>query len=412
MYRRIRAACAVVAVLAVIGASTTAQAASLEQTAEAPLNGTTASEPPIHVELPFAHPVSLESAVTVEQGAGLPILGYHFESDSIAGDFWMGPDADPVAFLDDIERSTGTAPEVIGAYVDGEAYTTQRSQARSASPELLGSDLPVFDAPDAVAPDTSKLLNGADREVPSAVASARASSTWEPTSAEAMIRDQGARVSITAKYSWYGSNPFAAPHQMAEGWGMEFQFDFYTHRRFGPTNQGWSGVRPQCGRSDYKDWAAASNRPFDWFAIVINGTNSVVAPREIGFYGDYNDLFDKCVVTSVSVGAAAPWRIPSTVAGTQDVMIQMYPYRGLDTQSVVGSLVQPVSRKWCEDNPSMPLTDCMGVWPGTYPGPGATDNRPVLGDGRGWTAPDLCWTSLNYGRTSADTFSWDCNSGG
>ncbi len=172
-----------------------------------------------------------------------------------------------------------------------------------------------------------------------------------------------------------------------------------------------SSTRPWCGTfgNEYKSWAAASNSPFDWFGWVIAGQDTVVAPGSIGLYGDYNDLSDPCTVSSIAVGAADPWQIPSTVAGTQDLMLTMYPNRGTDASSKIGSLVQPVSRDWCQRNPSMPLTDCMGVTPGSYPGPGPSSSRPVLGDWRNMRAPELCWTSQNYGN-DAPIF-WDCNGG-
>ncbi len=367
--------------------------------------------------------MSLKSAATVKTSNGQRILGYHILSDSNTGDYWVDGGLTVNEFLADIKAMTGTAPEVVSAWVPGQKRSNSSGQAASrtvleATP--LGADLPEFDAPDAVVTPALLPRYGApEQSAQSRISamSASGASEWAPTSAEAMIRDQGSNVSITAKYSWYGTNPFAAPYNMAEHWGMEFQFDFYTRNKgvYGDENRPNYGQRPFCGTGagddSYKDWASASNRPFNWFATVVDGTSTIVAPRQLGFYGDYNDLSDPCNVSSVTVGVAAPWRIPSTIAGTQEVMVQMYPQRGLDTQSTVGSIVQPVSRGWCETYPFMPLTDCMGVLTDGYPGPGITTNRPVLGDQRGWKAPDLCWVSQNYGRNSSDTFSWDCNSG-
>lgn len=354
------------------------------------------------------------------EDASLPILGYHFESDSITGDYWNDSEMSVDEFLGDIAEQTGTAPEVIGAYVDGADYEDRASMSRSSAPRVLGADLPEFDAPDAVAPAASSLpessrTSQSEVDLPGALAvSAAAPRTWQPTSAEVQIRSMGSKLAIVSKYTWYGSNPFAAPHVMADKWGMEFQVDFYT------TNKGARGdklrpnlgTRPWCGVSDasYKNWAAASNRPFDWFGWVASGQNTVVAPGSIGLYGDYNDLSDPCEVSSIAVGAADPGRIPSTVASTQQLLITMYPNKGTDTTSKIGALVQPVSRDWCESHRNMPLTDCMGVTPGTYPGPGPASSRPVLGDWRNKRAPDLCWVSQNYGIDPP--IIWNCNSGG
>ena len=57
----------------------------------------------------------------------------------------------------------------------------------------------------------------------------------------------------------------------------------------------------------------------------------------------------------------------------------------------------------------MPLTDCMGVTPGSYPGPGPATSRPVLGDWRNKQAPDLCWYSDNYGNDAP--IIWNCDGG-
>ena len=53
--------------------------------------------------------------------------------------------------------------------------------------------------------------------------------------------------------------------------------------------------------------------------------------------------------------------MPSGTYGTNTLMIYSYPLRGQETQSRVGSIVQPVTRHQCENQPWMPLTDCMGV---------------------------------------------------
>ncbi|MDQ1206082.1 SIR2 family protein [Microbacterium sp. SORGH_AS_0862] len=93
----------------------------------------------------------------------------------------------------------------------------------------------------------------------------------------------------------------------------------------------------------------------------------------------------------------------------QDRLIFIHPLKGEDAQSTVGAIVQPVSRTWCELNPSMPLTDCMGVTPGTYPGPGSTSSRMVLNNEPPRKAPNLCWYSPNFGNDPAST--WSCTSG-
>lgn len=360
---------------------------------------------PTFAELQFHHPVSLKSASTVQSGAGLPILGYHFESDSIVGDFWLDGSLSIDEFLSEVRRRTGTAPEIVTAYVDGAEHQARSLQRSEATGEvMLGADLPVFDAPDAVIPAdlaTSKSSPG--------LAVRSGSQTWQPTDVQIQIGSMGSKIAIDANYSWWGLSPFAHPAVMADHWGMEFQVDFYTSQR--PIAAPWPylGIRGACGvpGDEYKDWAAASNRAFDWFGWVIAGTSTILAPGNIGLYGDYNDLSDPCTVSTIAVGAAQPQMIPNTIGSTNELRLTMYPNKGQDSTSVVGSIVQPVNRGMCESFPSMPLTDCMGVTPGTYPGPGPTGSRPVLNNTRGWRAPDLCWYSGSYGATDPQAFS--CN---
>ncbi len=310
-----------------------------------------------------------------------------------------------LAHLKAIHRQTGTAPEVVAAYVEGAEYAAALQRRGVSLEEVkLGAELPLFDAPAATVP-----ASGFETQRDTDVVARAGGETWQPRSAQVIIKDIGPYLEIDAQYSWWGLDPFAAPFIINDGWGMEFQVDFYTTNRgvFGDENMPNYGQRPYCGviGDQFKDWAAASNRPFNWFGWVISGTSTVLAPGGVGLYGDYNDLSDPCTVSSISVGAADPGAIPDTAGGTEELRITMYPSKGMDATSVVGSIVQPVNRHWCEVNPTMPLTDCMGVTPGTYPGPGPAGSRLVLNDGKGWRAPNLCWYSGNFGIDPSSQFS-------
>ena len=222
-------------------------------------------------------------------------------------------------------------------------------------------------------------------------------------------------IGITGKYSWWGLDPYASPLVMADHWGMEFQFDFYTTVRpnLDPYGGGYLGVRPFCGTTaiSYKDWAVASTDPYTWVAMVITGPDQVIAPAGLGMYGDFNDLSDPCDVSTISVGMAAPWEMPNS-CGNNYLSISYYPKKGADAQSTVGAIVQPVSRAYCEAHPDMYLMDCMGVTGGTYPGPGTTYSRLVLNNNRGLRAPSLCWWSGGFGLDSSQFQVWDCYGGG
>jgi len=364
-----------------------------------------------YTEITFAHPVSLESALTVTMAAGIEIVGYHLNSDTIVGDYWLGAGLDVDAFLRNIEIETGTAPEIVGAYVEADKFEESAPRPKSRTSIVLGADLASFDAPD---PEISRLTSSIDslRAEVSAEGSpvlARASSeTWQPSAVGASVRNNGTEVGIEVVYSWEGLNPYASPLVMADHWGMEFQFDFYTTNRgvVGDENIPNLGVRPWCGviGTGYKDWAVASNRPFSWYAFAMSGNNLIIAPAALGLYGDYNDLADPCTVSSIAVGMADPHQMTSDSSGNNHLKLSMFPAKGMDSQSRVGAIVQPVSRQWCEDFPSMPLTDCMGVTYGTYPGPGPVSSRMVLNETNNNFAPDLCWYSGGFGTIPAVTY--------
>lgn len=362
-----------------------------------------------HTEVAFAHPVSLKAALSVTSAVGVEILGYHFSSDTIVGDYWLGTGLDVDTFLRNIEIETGTAPEIVGAYVEADKFEESRSRLKSGRSVVLGAGLVPFDAPDA---DISRLnssiddVGAAQASVEEPPVSSRASSdTWQPSAVGAEVRNNGTQVGIEVVYSWEGLNPYASPLAMADQWGMEFQFDFYTTNRgvIGDENIPNLGVRPWCGviGTGYKDWAVASNRPFSWYAFVMSGSNLILAPATLGLYGDYNDLSDPCTVSSIAVGMADPHQMTSDSSGNNHLKLSMFPAKGMDSQSRVGAIVQPVSRQWCEMNPSMPLTDCMGVTPGTYPGPGPVASRMVLNANNNNFAPDLCWYSGGFGTIPA-----------
>lgn len=213
-------------------------------------------------ELDFEHPVSLESASTVVSAVGLEVQGYHFVSDSIIGDYWPDAGLSVDEFLQNIKNATGTAPEIVSAYVLADELEN-RSVMRGA-PAPLGSELPAFDAPDA---DVSLAVPPAtmNEDGTSGDALRAAGDTWQPNDVEVMVGSMADNLSISAKYAWWGLSPFASPQVMANHWGMEFQFDFYTRVRQSSQLPGIGyGARPNCGATTllYKDWAAASTRPY------------------------------------------------------------------------------------------------------------------------------------------------------
>jgi hypothetical protein len=365
--------------------------------------------------VPFDHAVSLPDAVTINSAFGNPVRGYHFESDSIVGDYWIGSAQTLDQFLAETTRLTGTQPEVVAAYVDPEALTGLAEQSRTSDEtRTIVTNLPEYDAPPGVPSDNFAPSAQDAREIApntTDVAALAANGRWDPHSAEVQIFDAGSFLNIVEKYTWGGPmNINDMIYNMPESWGMEFTIDFYSANRAWPpgtpVNFPGKNYRPSCADPSYKDWAAASNREFNWFAMVLDDYDYVYAPDELGFYGDYNDLSDECTRSSVSVGLAAPWRMPSSMGGTQDVMLSLYPNRGQASTSPIGAVIQAVERSTCEYQVRIPLTDCMGANVNiAWPGPGAA-SRGVLSSTRSWLAPNACWFSGNFGDDIPQR--WEC----
>lgn len=355
-------------------------------------------------ETPLDHPISLESAMTLRTAYSEAVLAYRFESDTIVGDFWRSSNQSAEDFLSHIEHTLRTAPEVVAVYTL--ADTSEKAATRST--RVLATDLPIFDAPTGQIPESAMNVNPrvsiGEGSRPQALA---ANERWDPNQAFVDMYRTGETVTIHEQYGWLSVDPFNAPYLLADHWGMEFQVDFHTTLRPPPTHYPIPpnyGSRPYCGWGDYKDWASVSNDVFNWYGLVSTSSGQIMAPGIMGLYGDYNDLLDECTRSSISVGLANPDAFPSvTQTGTQFLHLYLFPDRGQDDQSVVSGVVQAVDRGWCESNPSMPLTDCMGVLQQTYPGPGP-GYRPTLSASRGWTAPPLCWFSEEFGNVASATY--------
>ena len=311
-------------------------------------------------------------------------------------------------YLESIEKTVGTQPEVVGAYTVVTQEESSRLLSERGAEAPLVTGLPEFRAPLGRALQATSLEKAS--EISMAAADA-APDTWAPDFANIQIYDlTTTTVQIVESYGWFQTDPYNSPNVMADHWGMEFQLDFYTAPRAWPPGTPSfpnKDQRPNCAGDDYKDWASVSNEPFDWYALVYVDEGTLFTPTNLGLYGDYNDLFDECTRSSVTVGMANPQVFPCGVNCYQNMDLYLFPDRGQDDASTTGGLIQVVDRYMCEQATTMPLTDCMGAtqyW-GDYPGPGEP-SRALLNPDRGWQAPDLCWMTENFGNW--DPFRFSC----
>lgn len=390
------------AVATALSGGTAAVGATGVQAGSAPLEvpDGTVVEVPILTEL--THPVSLADALAwagTARGAN-PVEGVRFESDTVVGEYWMTEDRTPEAFLKAFKEDTGTEPEVVGL-LSFESVPYEDVLAGRIATETAEIPAEVFSAPPATLSEDSLEQRRGEEERPPSSERLAPGDTWVPRDAYSYITKSAAfpnSVQIKQTYQWFGLNPFSYPGKMPNHWGAEFGVDFYTDL---PQYQ--AGTRPSCWPG-WEESTAATNDAFTWWVMVSNGTEYVMDPGPIGFYGDYFDLLDECYRTSIAVGAADPRAIPDdpTGGGTQWISITILATKGNAATSRIGGNVQALERYTCEQTPSAPLTTCMGLDTNrAWPGPGVR-SQLTKNVSPAWLAPDRCWYTPDFGSAAYD----------
>lgn len=357
-------------------------------------------EVPVVTEL--SHPVSLEDALSWSQSArtAAPVEGVRFESESVVGEYWMTADRSPEAFLEAFEADTGTVPEVV-ALLSTESIPIEDALAGDVREESVTISAPEFSAPPAVVTDENSARFAEEHpETPSSERLAPGD-RWTPRTVTSWITRSAAftnSIEIKQNYEWHGLDPFNSPGLMPNHWGAEFGVDFYTDL---PQYQ--VGMRPSCW-AGFEESTAATNDAYTWWVMVTTGTEYVMDPGPIGFYGDYFDSLDACNRASIAVGAANPQAIPSDIwgTGTNYISVTILATKGNATASRIGGNVQAVERYSCEAAPSTPLTVCMGLDTSLgFPGPGP-QAQLTKNTSPAWYAPDLCWYTPDHGAAAYD----------
>ncbi|MCJ1697938.1 hypothetical protein MT349_19320 [Rathayibacter caricis] len=337
--------------------------------------------------LPLSHPVTLQDAIAFASRIGQPVEAYSFNNGDIEGEYSPSADQSASEFLSGFSERFGTQPEVTGLVTRVNIdQAQQRTFARTAP---LDPGTTPFDAPPAVpAGDvavaaTPPVAVSAKADLSRAVAAA---GDWRPNDAEGQVTNQNGRADFLTSYWWHSGS---LPSQMPAGFGAEFQVDLVDTSRPNDT-----GLRPACA-AGYKDNMWAKNYSWNW--ALYKPDYSAAGTSTLGAYADYNDLSDACNRNSIAIGMRYPQRIQAA-NGSYGIIVWVSAPRGTRTSSKMTGTVQAISENYCltDAGKSKGLTDCMGVYQGSWP-LSVPQYRHTVGASRNWSVPAKCWMSQGKG---------------
>lgn len=337
------------------------------------------------------HPVSMADALAIAEENAFSDVTYRHESSQLVGEYFPTSEYSVDQFLAEVRSTYGTSPQIVSLKASTSLDRLPRFSTGTTSEEhVLQTNKPNFVAPpvsdslvDARKADAAEenRVPGVDqmRESEAAVA---ATTDWRPTTILADVVDEGGYMSFHKRVWWNDGTIDSSggrPQALAHGHGLEYEINIY-----GPSTP---GVRPACLQG-YKDLPMAVNYNWSW---VIFGDN-IAATRP---YADNNDLSDECNKNSMALGMQIPQALTLDLSGAVYIETAINANYGSSYNNVVGGLVQVVNAEACIRAGYLPAaTDCMGLNPPEITGP---TSRTSLGVTRGWTGPNLCWESRQYG---------------
>lgn len=349
--------------------------------------------------LEVAHPISIHDAISAAEEAGLQPVAYRFENVNLVGEFSPTGGQTVDEFLEGLNADYGVSPAIAEVILEAPTEEVQNAKAARAHLEL-GSQFPEV-KPEPIS-DTSiigsKLAQQIAAEPEASTGAVMASTRWDPDIAQNEVKvNNSATIKITGHYVW--ADLSTSPLMLPLNHGLEFEVNTYSPSLWGPG-------RPVCNvpHPAYKYQPFVVNEGWSWSGYVglplTHGTTYNVAA--LGVYADYNDLSDECSRNSMAIGVAIPQDIPLPYQSSQYYFgWQIIAPKGLDSSGRMGANIQTVTSHACQAAPTVPLTDCMGVY-----NSGWSDNRMVLNESRNIVGPGKCWVSQNFGTTTPSI--WDC----
>lgn len=352
------------------------------------------------MQFPLSRSARLEEATSIRNVAGFEVVAYRFQSADIVGEYSADSSLSTSDFIADFVEQFGTEPQIESVIVELSTKDAERI--------YRSGDLPVIDlqGPDFMAapanPSLVDQLMSARRSAhtPNPGQSARGEGdvmplltpmTWKPEQADIQIFEYSNDIYFSQFFYWGGT--YANTGVLDSTLGFEMQVDITTQN---PGSQ--TGTRPACLNPNFKEQPFATNvtNSWTWYIYVNAGYGMYpINLSSIDAYADYNDLGDACKRNSMSIGIRTPQALPAyPTLGIQEILVTILADKGVDSTGEISGAVQPVSESWCVTFPWLSNTDCMGVTPTTE------TSRPTLSASRQWTAPPICWISMDYGLTA------------
>lgn len=387
---------AVIATLLVATASTAPAAQAAESDAKSDSNKVSDTT---SILIKFAHPLSLADAIDVAQSEDIAGSVFRFENQTLVGEYSTSSGVPLDQYLEKFRSDFGVEPAVVGVRTNI-SLEESRTLGSNEVQTNFGANLEL-QASQEMRPDSH--IGSQLRKIQAQHSIAKQSRTatttmtrWDPNFVmQDVTRNTGSTyTSIVGNYVW--SDLDTSPLLIPDTYGLEFEVNAFTPNVVGL-------FRPYCvpGTPIYKDIPFAKNHDWNWSAWVSNPNTygTIFNPATLGVYADYNDLSDECDRNSLAVGVAVGNEIPLAYNSyVYTFGMQIDAPNGSDSTGEISAVVQSVTGSYCISNPTMALTNCMGIDP-----PSWADHRMVLNKNRGWTAPNKCWISDSYGSVAPVT---------
>ena len=342
--------------------------------------------------VPFSVPVRFEQAV--EESRKLDsVVGIRYENPELAGEYYFASQESSSEFLADFASRYRSEPAVVGLIVEVHVDTDPSHMSRSA-PAAIDVDGPAFVPPPTHFDERIQSLLTPLAQQARSTASPMAVGTdpWMPSRADVQVFRDPWNSNLVDFYSSYWWLDTHSPSYVPSGFRVEFEINLDDL-----SSGHLTGKKPNCYDSsqnivyDYKCHLAAVNENWNWAALR---PDYQTVPASLSAYADYNDQSDACNHGSFAIGVRYPQNI-QFVNGAYGIIFSIQAPRGYDLQSTVSAVNQAVNDSFCTTGVGslMALTDCMGVYSGSWPSSSGASSQKVLNVNRGWPAPTMCWST-------------------
>lgn len=333
------------------------------------------------VDVKIDIPAPLQAAAKLAAQEQLAPLAYLIDNGNLVGEYSPESGVSAEKFEANFEETFGTVPFVAAIRIK----VTKEEKAK----ENVAPRTPIRNPSPGPKPKPITGTAWADEATTTSLLLPASSATdWRPNDVEGDVGLANGRAGFMTSYWWHSGS---TPQMLPSGFGAEFEINLYGD----PSD---IASRPNCS-FNYKDKFWAKNYGWNW--AVYRPDYQGAAITTIGAYADYNDLSDPCNRNSITIGLRYPQKIP-LVNGNYGLIVWVSAPLGTESFSKMGGVVQAVSDSYCKTGAGslMALTDCMGVWAGTWPLV-APQSRMTANPGNNWHVPSKCWISQGKGEIAA-----------